>query len=132
MVQHALRRNETSKQDWRDKVVRAWFDNTDEPASEFLRRANRFLREDMEHSSKGMSIFDIYWMLFNCLSFALVYVYYSILKKKIKHCRICIFPCKYRCGMCAPQWYVCATHHCGTCVTLIRGVVYVDRFQRFV
>jgi hypothetical protein len=58
MVQHALRRNETRKQDWRDKVVRGWFDNIDEPALDFLIRANRFFREDMEHNSKGMSIFE--------------------------------------------------------------------------
>ncbi len=98
----------------------------DEPASEFLSRANRSLREVMEHNSKDMSIFEIYWMLVNCLSFALVYVYHSILKKKTKHRRICIFPCKFSCGMCVYHSGVCV--HARTTVvlvfTLMRGIVW--------
>jgi hypothetical protein len=37
--------------------VQDWF-RTDEPSSAFLSRANTFLREDMEHSIKGLSIFE--------------------------------------------------------------------------
>jgi hypothetical protein len=63
----------------------------------------------------------------------MVYVYHSILKKKINHCRICIFPCKYRCGMCVYHSGVCV--HARTTVvlvfTLMRGVVYVVRLHRF-
>jgi hypothetical protein len=56
MVEHALSGNENGKQKWRDRVAQGWF-HTDEPASAFLSRANKFLR-DPEHSIKGMSIFE--------------------------------------------------------------------------
>jgi hypothetical protein len=56
MVEHALRGNENAKQKWRETVVQDWF-HTDEPFSAFLSRANKFLR-DLEHSIKGMSIFE--------------------------------------------------------------------------
>jgi hypothetical protein len=57
MVEHALRGNENAKQKWRETVVQGWFDDTDEPVSAFLSRANKFLR-DPEHSIKTMSIFE--------------------------------------------------------------------------
>jgi len=37
--------------------VQDWF-HTDEPSSAFLSRVNKFLREDMKHSIKGLSIFE--------------------------------------------------------------------------
>jgi hypothetical protein len=57
MVGHALRGNEDAKQKWRENVVQGWFDKTDEPASAFLGRANKFL-SDPEHSIGGMIIFE--------------------------------------------------------------------------
>ena len=56
MVAHTQSGNENYQQKWRDRVVQGWF-HTDDPASAFLRRANKFLR-DPEHSIKCMSIFD--------------------------------------------------------------------------
>jgi hypothetical protein len=57
VVRHALRRNETSRKDWTDIVVRGWFNNTHEPFSDFLIRANMFLNNP-EHHINGMSIFE--------------------------------------------------------------------------
>jgi hypothetical protein len=54
MVEHGLRGNEKAKQIWRENVVQGWI-YTDESVSDFLWKANRFLRE---HSVKGMSIFE--------------------------------------------------------------------------
>jgi hypothetical protein len=58
VVQHALRGNEESKERWKNEVVKDWFENTADEASDFLVRGNRFLREDLKDSFKGMSIFE--------------------------------------------------------------------------
>jgi hypothetical protein len=58
VVQHALRGNEERKERWGKEVVNDWFNNTADAASDFIIRANKFLREDMEDSSMGMSIFE--------------------------------------------------------------------------
>ena len=57
MVEHALLRNENGKRKWREIVVQGWFDQPDEPDSDFLLRANKFLR-DPEHSINDMCIFE--------------------------------------------------------------------------
>jgi hypothetical protein len=57
-VQHALRGNEELNERWIKEVVNDWFNDPFDPARDFLTRANRFLGEDLEHSSKGISIFE--------------------------------------------------------------------------
>ena len=56
MVQHALCDNEEHNERWKNEVVNDWYNNPVDPAPDFLTMANRFLGEDMEHSSKGMSM----------------------------------------------------------------------------
>jgi hypothetical protein len=58
VVQHALRGNEERKERWKKEVVNDWFNNTADAGPDFIIRANKFLREDMEDSSKGISIFE--------------------------------------------------------------------------
>jgi hypothetical protein len=58
VVQHALCGNKESKERWKNEVVKDWFENKADTDSDFLIRANRFLREDLKVSIKGMSIFE--------------------------------------------------------------------------
>ncbi len=58
VVQHALRGNEERKDRWKEVVVNDWFNNTADAFPDFLMKANRFLREDLQRSIKGMSIFE--------------------------------------------------------------------------
>jgi hypothetical protein len=53
-----LRGNEELNERWIKEVVNDWFNDPFDPARDFLTRANRFLGEDLEHSSKGISIFE--------------------------------------------------------------------------
>ena len=56
VVKFALHGNEERKESWGKEVVNDWYNKPVDPTRDFLTRANRFLGEDMERSSKGMSM----------------------------------------------------------------------------
>ncbi len=70
-------------------------------------------------SNEGQHPLDVDQLFIICTSVCIS----QYVQEKINHCRICKFPCKYRCGTCAPQvcvvrdtHVVCVTQNCGTCV----------------